>query len=235
MQSITLTDFILRLSIAFLLGAIVGAERQWRQRMAGLRTNILVALGATLFVTIGVSLGDQATGRVVSYVVSGIGFLGAGVIMKDGVNIRGLNTAATLWCSASVGALCGNGFLIEAVIATVFILLTHVLMRPVGNKLGNLPIRKDEDVEYLLVVKCMQEVENHVRVLLLQSIANDHRLILCGLSSTDDGGHERAQITAEILADVNQDLIMEQIASRLTIEQQVYEVKWNKRSNDNDL
>lgn len=235
MLSITITEFIIRLCVAFALGAVVGAERQWRQRMAGLRTNILVAVGATLFVTIGVSLGGQAAGRVVSYVVSGIGFLGAGVIMKDGMNIRGLNTAATLWCSAAVGALCGNGYLLEASIATVAILLTHVLMRPVGNKLGNLPQGEGEEVDYYLTIKCQQEVENHVRVLLLQSIGNDDRLMLYGLTSTDDGDPSRAQITAEIVAEKNQDLIMERIAGRLTIEQLVYEVRWRKRTSDNDL
>lgn len=235
MLSITITEFIIRICVAFALGAVVGAERQWRQRMAGLRTNILVAVGATLFVTIGVSLGGQAAGRVVSYVVSGIGFLGAGVIMKDGMNIRGLNTAATLWCSAAVGALCGNGYLLEASIATVAILLTHVLMRPVGNKLGNLPQGEGEEVDYYLTIKCQQEVENHVRVLLLQSIGNDDRLMLYGLTSTDDGDPSRAQITAEIVAEKNQDLIMERIAGRLTIEQLVYEVRWRKRTSDNDL
>jgi putative Mg2+ transporter-C (MgtC) family protein len=89
-----------RLSAALLLGAIVGVERQWRQRTAGTRTNALVAAGASAFVMSALLLdGDpSARGRIASYVVSGVGFLGAGVIFKDSGNIHGLNTAATIWC-----------------------------------------------------------------------------------------------------------------------------------------
>jgi putative Mg2+ transporter-C (MgtC) family protein len=97
-MSITTIHFTLRLFTALLLGAAVGLERQWRQRMAGTRTNALVAAGASAFVMAGSLLVDDpsATGRVASYVVSGLGFLGAGVIFKDSANIRGLNTAATI-------------------------------------------------------------------------------------------------------------------------------------------
>lgn len=91
-------DTVLSLVLAFALGTLIGAERQYRQRTAGLRTNVLVALGAAAFVDLGMRLtgGDGAV-RVTAYVVSGVGFLDAGVIMKEGMNVRGLNTAATLW------------------------------------------------------------------------------------------------------------------------------------------
>ena len=93
------------LVVAFGLGTLIGAERQYRQRTAGLRTAVLVALGAAAFVDLGMRLtGGEGATRTVAYVISGIGFLGAGVIMKEGMNVRGLNTAATLWCSAAVGA-----------------------------------------------------------------------------------------------------------------------------------
>src|SRR5579859_4724001 len=86
------------LATAFVLGALIGLERQWRQRTAGLRTNVLVAVGAAAFVDLGLRVAGADGGvRVISYVVSGIGFLGAGVIMKEGAQVRGLNTAATLW------------------------------------------------------------------------------------------------------------------------------------------
>lgn len=234
---LTLFDFTLRLAVAFALGAAIGTERQWRQRMAGLRTNMLVALGASIFVAMGVRIGGDAAGRVTSYVVSGIGFLGAGVIMKDGINIRGLNTAATLWCSASIGALCGMGYLPEAIIGTVFIILTHLLMRPVGIRLGRLPIRKKAitQIGYLLVIKCSQDVENHLRVLLLQFTNSDDKLLLRSLKSTDEGDPSVALITAEILANGNEDTTMEKIAGRLTIEHRVFEVSWNKMENENDL
>lgn len=232
----TLFEFTLRLTLAFLLGAAIGTERQWRQRMAGLRTNMLVCLGACMFVTLGVKVGGDAAGRVISYVVSGIGFLGAGVIMKDGLNVRGLNTAATLWCSAAVGAACGLGFPAEAAIVTAFVILTHITMRPVGVVLSRLPLKNPQTpVPYILIIKCRQDVENHIRVLLLQFTGNDSKLILRSLKSTDDGDPAIAIITAEIFANTNEDTLMEKIAGRLTIEQQVSEVSWNKAGDENDL
>jgi putative Mg2+ transporter-C (MgtC) family protein len=102
--------FTIRLVVALLFGALIGAERQWRQRMAGLRTNALVAAGAAMFVMVGgLIAGEGSQGRVAAHVVSGIGFLGGGVILKDGMTIRGLNTAATLWCTAAIGTLVWTG------------------------------------------------------------------------------------------------------------------------------
>ncbi|PLK80960.1 magnesium transport protein MgtC, partial [Klebsiella pneumoniae] len=92
--------YMTHLLAAMLLGALIGAERQWRQRMAGLRTNALVATGAAVFILSAMSASPDSPGRIAAQIVSGIGFLGAGVIMRDGMNVRGLNTAATLWCSA---------------------------------------------------------------------------------------------------------------------------------------
>ncbi len=95
-------DSVVSLASAFVLGVLIGAERQYRQRTAGLRTTVLVAVGAAAFVDLAMRLGNaDGAIRVIAYVVSGIGFLGAGVIMKEGMNVRGLNTAATLWCSAA--------------------------------------------------------------------------------------------------------------------------------------
>jgi putative Mg2+ transporter-C (MgtC) family protein len=97
-----LLDTFVRLFAAFVLGGLIGFERQYRQRNAGLRTIVLVATGASAFVALAVRLaGPAESTRVVAYVVSGIGFLGAGVIMKEGAQIRGLNTAATLWGTAA--------------------------------------------------------------------------------------------------------------------------------------
>lgn len=110
--------YISNLLAAMLLGALIGAERQWRQRMAGLRTNALVATGAAVFILSSMSTSPDSPGRIAAQIVSGIGFLGAGVIMREGMNVRGLNTAATLWCSAAIGVLCGLGQFWNAAAAT---------------------------------------------------------------------------------------------------------------------
>ena len=127
--------------VAFVLATAIGAERQYRQRSAGLRTNVLVAVGAAAFVSIGSRLnGDAGATQLASYVVSGIGFLGAGVIMKDGGKVWGLNTAATLWCSAAVGVLSGIGLMAEAVVVTVAVLAGNTLLRPLVNAINRAPV-----------------------------------------------------------------------------------------------
>jgi putative Mg2+ transporter-C (MgtC) family protein len=121
-----------RLLLALILGACIGAERQWRQRSAGLRTNTLVCFGAAAFVDLGLTIAPGTT-QVIAYVVSGVGFLGAGAIMKDGGNIRGLNTAATLWCSAAVGACAGGGEMLDAVFVTVLLIAINSALRPLSR------------------------------------------------------------------------------------------------------
>ncbi|HEX7853787.1 MAG TPA: MgtC/SapB family protein [Sphingobium sp.] len=129
---------------AFVLGAAIGLERQWRQRTAGLRTNVLVAVGAAAFVDLGLrTAGADGGVRVISYVVSGIGFLGAGVIMKEGTHVRGLNTAATLWASAAVGCFAGGRQLAEAVLVAGFVLAGNTLLRPLVDFVNRSPIEPE--------------------------------------------------------------------------------------------
>src|ERR1700726_3174410 len=146
LHSFTVTDFIdslISLLGAFVLGALIGAERQYRQRQGGLRTNTLVALGAAAFVDIGMHLnGNAGATQIIAYVVSGVGFLGAGVIMKEGGNVWGLNTAATLWCSAAVGACAGADLAAEAVVLTGFVLAGNTLLRPLVNAINRAPIKE---------------------------------------------------------------------------------------------
>jgi putative Mg2+ transporter-C (MgtC) family protein len=122
-------EFTIRLAVAFGLGAIVGLERQLRQGLTSARTNALVAVGAAQFVSLSALLGAGDPTRIAAQVVSGVGFIGAGVILHTGMTIRGLNTAATLWSAAAVGSLAGAGFLLEAVIGACFVLLANVLLR----------------------------------------------------------------------------------------------------------
>lgn len=121
-----------RLLLALVLGVCIGAERQWRQRAAGLRTNTLVCLGAAAFVDLGLTVAPNTT-QVIAYVVSGVGFLGAGAIMKDGANVRGLNTAATLWCSAAVGACVGAGEALDAVFVAALLIGINSALRPLSR------------------------------------------------------------------------------------------------------
>jgi putative Mg2+ transporter-C (MgtC) family protein len=136
------------------LGALIGIERQARQRTAGLRTNTLVAVGAAVFVDLANRLnGFPASVHVLAYVVSGVGFLGAGAIMKEGANITGLNTAATLWCSAAVGACAGAQQIGIAVIGALFVLMINTLLRPVAKRINRQPmLEAPTEAAYLIHV-----------------------------------------------------------------------------------
>lgn len=153
---------------AFLLGTLIGLERQWRQRSAGLRTNVLVAVGAASFSDLGMRLlGADGATRIISYVISGIGFLGAGVILKDGTNIRGLNTAATLWCSAAVGTLAGSGLHLEAATLGGFVLAGNTLLRPLVNWVNRRPLSAEvTEAKYMVHVTCHPRDVSDVRDLL---------------------------------------------------------------------
>lgn len=144
----SLEQFIVYLLICFFLSFFIGIERQYRHRSVGLRTTILVAIGSYLFVSFSVLLNGYNIDvtRIAAQIVTGIGFLGAGVILKDGVKIRGLTTAATLWCTASIGVLCASGFILEAISGTVIILFSNVFLRYV-NKIVNQKSRYEQTSE----------------------------------------------------------------------------------------
>ncbi|BDT77415.1 methyltransferase [Polynucleobacter yangtzensis] len=140
----SLADTAISLFAAFLLGGLIGLERQYRQRTAGLRTNILVALGAAIFVDAANRLtGHDGAVHVMAYVVSGIGFLGAGVIMREEGSVRGINTAATLWASGAVGACAGADLILEASLATAFIIAANTLLRPIVGLINGQPLDTD--------------------------------------------------------------------------------------------
>ena len=164
-------DFLRMLAVlgaAFLCGGLIGIERQYRQRNAGLRTMVLVSVGAAAFVYLGGRLfGGEGQVRIIAYVVSGIGFLGAGVIMKEGAQVRGLNTAATLWSSAAVGAFAGSGLIAEAFAVTVVVLAGNTLLRPVVNYINRRPIdAATTEATYRVHVVCAAENITEARDLL---------------------------------------------------------------------
>jgi putative Mg2+ transporter-C (MgtC) family protein len=162
----------LNLSVAVLCGAVIGSERQVRQRMAGLRTNALVALGAAAFVTFsGLYPEEVSPTRVAAQIVSGIGFLGAGIIFRDGFNVHGLNTAATLWCSAAVGMMAGAGAWPYAVLLTGLVVFINLGLRPLVKWLkrktkAGVPISRS----YKVMITCRADQEVAVRALVLRTL-----------------------------------------------------------------
>lgn len=171
---------LMALISAFVLGSVIGLERQYRQRTAGLRTNVLVAVGAALFVDIAMRFhaiygGTPSPLHVMAYVVSGVGFLGAGVIMREEGNIRGINTAATLWGSAAVGVAAGAGMLVEAILGTIFVLSANTLLRPIVNAINRQPLDV-ESVEVTNTFYVIADKENQKDIMkMLETMLENHR------------------------------------------------------------
>jgi len=222
--------FLLRVSIALVLGALIGAERQLRQRLTGLRTNALVSTGACLFVLMTQAVPGMApadASRVAAYVVSGIGFLGGGVIMRDGFNVRGLNTAATLWCTAAVGVLCSLGLMMEAALGSLVVLCANILLRDIAQRLDRQDVVPASEVEQHFEVRivCRGEDEIQVRSLMLHSLG-DPQLRLQSLQSQDLDNPARLEVRAELLGTTQAPAQLERLVSRVSLEKGVSSVRW---------
>jgi putative Mg2+ transporter-C (MgtC) family protein len=226
MQTLSVADFALRLAVGVGCGALIGFERQWRARTAGLRTNALVAGGATLFVLYSVATEDTSPTRVASYVVSGIGFLGGGVILREGFNVRGLNTAATLWCSAAVGVLAASGHLVFTLIATAAVIAIHVLGRPLGRLIDRDQVgQDDEDLEpYLVEVVCRPKAEKYVRTQIVQHTSSNE-ISLRGIRARQSGD-DTVTVTAYLLMNGHTPAKLEQLVAELSLQPGIHAVQW---------
>lgn len=239
---IDITEYIFRIGAAFLLGATIGFERQWQQKDAGLRTNTLVAIGAASFVLLSLDLYSLAggdPGRVTAQIVTGIGFIGAGVIMKDGFGVKGLNTAATIWCSAAVGTLAGMGFLMEAVVTTSAVVLSHLILRPVSNRLSKISAYRKNKVKetfYQVSIQCSLSIESNVRFWLLRHFENNDQLLLRSINrDVLELNPEEIIIQAEVATIGNQDNLLEHLVSSLIMKMEVTRAGWKLTGQDTEF
>ena len=219
--------FIARIFTAFVLGTLIGIERQRRQRMAGLRTNTLVCVGSALFVAL-TWLTQGETTRVAGQVVTGIGFLGAGVIMREGLNVRGLNTAATLWCAAAVGVLAGMGFILEATIGTATVTAVHLLLRPLAAHINrNAPLAPsfDTDLHFQFSVQCSADDAATVRAALMDTVDDDAVILRGGTHELENEPAMRL-VEVEILAGNQATNFMEMLTRRMGCLASVRSVRW---------
>ena len=245
MDTTTLTLFIdmaCRALAGALLGTLIGFERQWRGRAAGIRTNALVGLGAALFTAAGALMvpdgavaGDPS--RIAAQVASGIGFLGAGVILKQGASVSGINTAATLWATAAVGTLAGAGLYPLAIVGGVVVALANMALRPLASLLNRRSSASEAHelagTEYTFEVRCLRADETEIRNLVFDVI---HRPGFTVRSiSSSDLPDDIVVIAASTLApERNDEAIEDALASVLTIPE-VLGVGWSAKgveSND---
>lgn len=218
--------FLSRISVCFILGILIGLERQYRRKIAGIRTITLVSLGAFLFVSISELTSPNDITRVAAQVVSGIGFIGAGVILRDGKDIRGLNTAATLWCSAAIGTLTALGLISEAIIGVLYILLSNVLLRFVSRAIMKKISQKAE--YYIITIECELEKEMVVKNLLIQKLKSQRNVLK---TFNTKKGEKTTSIEAD-LEILNEGVeSVESIVNRLCIEPGVISTQYNKINN----
>jgi putative Mg2+ transporter-C (MgtC) family protein len=217
----------INLAAAVALSSIIGFEREWHSRLAGLRTNTLVALGAATFVVFSDLVpGDGSPTRIAAQVVSGIGFLGAGLIFREGTSVRGLNTAATVWCSAAVGVLAGAGHLAAAGVATAFVAFINFLLRPIVQLINRQPLDASNfQVAYLVSVTCRSSDVAHARALLLQGLAGPG-LGLRRLDSSDMDDIGRVVVNAHLIAHDRLDAAVENTVGRLSLEPTICAARW---------
>jgi len=229
------TEIVFRISAAFLFGALIGFERQWRHRTAGLRTNTLVSLGSALFVVLSIKItGDTSPSRIASQIVSGIGFLGAGVIMKEGFTVRGLNTAATLWCSAAVGSLCGMGLWEIALMGTSSVIAAHLIMRPIANYLNMRPSNPDySTTDYTINIVCNKANENDLRLLIVELIKNS-KFQLKTLKASPHQQDEYSEIIAGIFIYGKHSQSLENIMSSISANKNIVSVSWEVTDRNDD-
>ncbi|WNJ92588.1 MgtC/SapB family protein [Bosea sp. 685] len=225
-------DTVVSLIAAFVLGVLIGAERQYRQRTAGLRTTALVALGAAAFVDLAMRL-DGASGaiRVIAYVVSGIGFLGAGVIMKEGMNVRGLNTAATLWCSAAVGACAGADMVAEAALITVFVIAGNTLLRPLVNAINRIPLNEQSsEATYEVVVTTDPLSLAVVREALVEHLEAAQYPV--SDITTTERGEDAVEVIAKLISTAVDRKELDNVVERLALLPAVKHATWESSTAD---
>lgn len=235
----SLSGFTIRLTVSVILGLVIGFERQWTRHPAGILTNLIVCMGSFLFTAFGMLCAFEADGavssvdlsRIPSGIVSGIGFLGAGVMIKEGLNIRGLNTAATIWATSAVGVLCCTRNIWFAVIAGAAIVLSHIIFHPVSKFVTNKRYSKVDNSFaerlYSISVVVTDEAAPEVREKLMLAIKNEKSVLLRNLETkgTED---DNVKIKAVISSVDKDESRIEKIITMMGINTSVIQSGWKK-------
>lgn len=231
-----LEHFLLCLLVCFGLSFLIGIERQYRRRIIGLRTIILVSIGAFLYVSMSFYVGETDLTRIAAQVVSGIGFLGAGVIIKDGFKVSGLTTAATLWCCAAIGVLCASGALYHALAGTFVILFSNIILRyinrVVNNFSYNLHAIEKYEINLVMVDDYIVETKKYINDFINKN--NRINIKLDSFSVTNKKKHSLVKVELSIKKAYHNyiDKLFEEIYNKFIIES--FEIKKVMESDEDD-
>jgi len=221
-------QFEIRMLLALLFGTLIGLERQWRHKLAGLKTNALVSVGAALFMIVASKATGDSTSfsRIAGQIVTGIGFLGAGVIMKEGFNVTGLNTAATVWCSSAIGTLCGMGYIYEPLLGTVGILACHYILRPLEIYIDTRHANLDF-MNYQFKISCNHDDGENLSNEVVDFVKRCPALKLAALELKDDPDAKKMQIKVEIKTQIKEENKIQELLKLVRASTGVYSVSYN--------
>lgn len=231
LTNISIGMFEHRLLLAFVLGTIIGLERQWKHKIAGVKTNALVAGGAALFILLSEKItGDlSAAGRIAANIVTGIGFLGAGVMMRNGNNVTGINTAATIWCSAAVGSLAGLGYWYESLVGAAFVVIGNILLRPIGERIDNrIKQITESGNSYIINISVIAGSVGLVKHNLIDAVANEVTLHITAIQTTGS-----SEIIANIHSLDRRHTDIENIVNKISLLSEVTAIRWEESKSTN--
>ena len=223
MDIAALSGFSIRLALAIILGFFVGLERQWTKHQAGILTNVIVCVGAYAYTAFSFVIHQDNTDltRVAAQVVSGVGFLGAGLILRD----------ATIWTTAAIGILCTLPKVLYAVIVAAAVVVLHLVLHPLSNKINKLRSydkekRAKDECMYKISVTCLDNFEVDIRAHLMSALKDARDIILHNLESseTDDGN---TKIRAYVSAAKKNDEAIENVLNRIGKDEGILRAGWN--------
>lgn len=217
-----------RLLFSFLFGTLIGLERQLRHKMSGIITNALVSVGSTLFMLFGHQFSMNTSARMAAQIISGIGFLGGGVIIRDGFSVRGINTAATLWCSAAIGLLCSEGYIRYALIGTFMILTANIALKPIAGWLENSSLGgRDVSFDYDLFIECTSEEEQAI-VDRIRKTVTRHKGMIHGMECNASENGKWRQIRVNMMMYGKDDNPLMEILGRIKKDYEIFSYRYEK-------
>ncbi|MFB8341016.1 MgtC/SapB family protein [Brucella cytisi] len=227
-EVVAIQSIMIDLGLALLLGSAIGLERQLKQRHSGLATHGLVALGAAAYASLPHALGLVGDLRMGSQVVTGIGFLGAGLIIKDGASIKGLSTAATIWSTGAVGVLTGYGLWLLAIETAFFIVCLNISLPRIAVLVNRYSFVEPEIEQFYLVkFRCPAESEVSVRALLIQTL-DLKKLRFHAIRSHHIEGSDEVEVEATLFAGKEDDRLVEGLVAQLSLRSSIKSTSWLK-------
>ncbi len=235
----TISGFLIRMLFAIVLGAVIGTERQLTKHYTGIITTIIVCVGSFAFASFNFLVGDANSDvtRIAAQIVSGIGFLGAGVILSDGTKVKGINTAATVWASAAVGILCCLDKMWFAVAIAFAILITHLVLHPVTDyiekkqRYDKKNKQKADETFYRISVTCAEDHAPEVKEKLIKKIRDTDDVLLRKLSMSDQNDGN-VKVRAEISTKIKNNELVESLIAYLGTNKDIISTGWKNSTNE---